>query len=83
MNDVSMGGDQGDDKFATPGYGLVDLTAYYKPHKDVTINAGVFNIADKQYWVWDDVRHTTASDPGLNRYTQPGRNYSVSVKWEI
>ena len=82
MGDVSMGGDT-EDKFATPGYGIVDLTAYYKPYKDITINAGIFNITDKKYWVWDDVRNTTATDAGINRYTQPGRNYSVSVKWEI
>ncbi|MGI9277508.1 MAG: TonB-dependent hemoglobin/transferrin/lactoferrin family receptor [Endozoicomonas sp.] len=73
----------GGEQFATPGYGLVDLTAYYKPHKDVTINAGIFNITDKKYWAWDDVRGISGSYVGLNRYTQPGRNASVSVKWEI
>lgn len=79
MGDTNDDGDQ----FATPGYGLVDLTAYYKPHKDVTINAGIFNITDKKYWHWDDVRGLSENYDGLNRYTQPGRNYSVSVKWEI
>ena len=83
MGDVSMGGDLGEDKYATPGYGLVDLVAYYKPYEDITINAGIFNMFDKQYWVWDDVRNITEAYEGLNRYTQPGRNYSVSVKWEI
>ena len=79
--DMNENGDG--DQFATPGYGLVDLTVYYKPHKDVTINAGVFNISDKKYWAWDDVRGLADDYVGLNRYTQPGRNYSVSVKWEI
>ncbi len=83
INDVSMGGDLGEDKFAPSGYGVVDLTAYYKPHEDVTLNVGIFNAFDKQYWVWDDVRNLTHTYEGLNRYTQPGRNYSVSVKWEI
>ena len=73
----------GGEQFATPGYGLVDLTAYYKPHQDVTINAGIFNIGDKKYWVWDDVRGYSNSYTGINRLTQPGRNYSISVKWEI
>ena len=54
MNDISMGGDQGESKFASPGYGIVDLTAYYKPHNDVTINAGIFNMFDKKYWIWDE-----------------------------
>ena len=83
VNDISMGGDLGEDKFAPPGYGIVDMTAYYQPMKNLTINAGIFNITDKKYWVWDDVRNITVADQGLNRYTQPGRNYSVSVKWEI
>lgn len=83
MNDISMGGDMDESKFAPSGYGIVDLTAYYKPHKDVTINAGIFNAFDKKYWIWDDVRNITEAYEGRNRYTQPGRNYSVSVKWEI
>ena len=83
MSDVSTGGDQGEDKYAPPGYGIVDLTVYYKPHRGVTINAGIFNMFDKKYWVWDDVRNVTEAYKGINRYTQPGRNYSVSIKWEI
>ncbi len=83
LGDVNTDGNQGEEHFASPGYGLVDLTAYYKPYKDITINAGIFNMTDKKYWVWNDVRNLTASYQGLNRYTQPGRNYSISVKWEI
>ncbi|WP_062265621.1 TonB-dependent hemoglobin/transferrin/lactoferrin family receptor [Endozoicomonas arenosclerae] len=71
------------DQYATPGYGIVDMTTYYKPIKDVTLTAGIFNIADKKYWKWDDVRGLSSTYEGLNRYTQPGRNFSVSVKWEI
>ncbi|KEQ16451.1 TonB-dependent hemoglobin/transferrin/lactoferrin family receptor [Endozoicomonas numazuensis] len=71
------------DQFATPGYGIVDMTTYYKPVKDVTLTAGIFNIADKKYWKWDDVRGLSSTYEGLNRYTQSGRNFSVSVKWEI
>ena len=83
VTDVSMGGTHGEDKFTPAGYGTVDFTAYYKPVKDVTVNAGIFNMADKKYWVWDDVRNITSTDAGINRYTQPGRNYSVSIKWEM
>ncbi|AMO58623.1 hypothetical protein GZ77_18040 [Endozoicomonas montiporae] len=75
--------DHGGRQFATPGYGLVDLTAYYKPHQDITLSAGIFNIGDKKYWMWDDVRGFSNDYAGINRLTQPGRNYSVSVKWEI
>ena len=88
-NDISNGDsdgsmdDHGGEQFATAGYGLVDLTTYYKPVQDVTINAGIFNIGDKKYWMWDDVRGYSSNYAGINRLTQPGRNYSISVKWEI
>ncbi len=70
-------------QFATSGYGLVDLSGYYKPRKDVTITAGLFNALDKKYRHWNDVRGLTENYAGLDRYTQPGRNFSVSVKWDF
>ena len=81
--DISMGGDLGADKFAPSGYGIVDLTAYYKPTDSITINAGVFNITDKKYFLWNDVRNITVENASINRYTQPGRNYGISLKWEF
>lgn len=83
INDISMGGDQGAEKFAPAGYGLLDLTAYYEPINGLTFNAGLFNLTDKKYWIWDDVRNITVENQGIGRYTQPGRNFSASVKWEI
>ena len=66
--------------FATPGYGVVDLTAYYKPTDKLTLRAGLFNLTDKKYWNWDQARTATTS-VNLDRYTQPGRNLSVSAKY--
>ena len=71
------------DQFEAPGYGIVDLTAYYKPMKDLTLSAGLFNLTDKKYWHWNDVRGKGQANQGLDRYTQPGRNIAVSLKWEI
>ena len=70
-----------DNDYASPGYGIVDLTAYYKPVEDLTLRAGLFNLTDKKYWVWEDVRGIASNNAGLDRYTQPGRNVSVSAKW--
>ncbi len=68
---------------ATSGYGLVDLTAWYKPADSLTLRAGLFNITDKKYHHWADVNAIESNDVKLDRYTQPGRNFSVSAKWEI
>ena len=66
---------------ATDGYGVVDVSAYYQPTEAITLRAGVYNLSDKQYWVYEDVRGIDADKAGLERYTQPGRNLSVSVNY--
>ncbi len=73
----------GETQFNPGGYGLVDLTAYYSPVDDITLRAGLFNIADKKYYSQTDVRGRADNYAGLDRYSQPGRNFSVSVKWDI
>lgn len=77
-------------RFKTPGFGLVDLTGYYKVTNDVTVSGGLYNLADKKYWLWDDVRgydnvgEAGATAPAnLDRLTQPGRNFAVNVVWDI
>ncbi|TDV55631.1 hemoglobin/transferrin/lactoferrin receptor protein [Pseudomonas graminis] len=77
-------------RFKTPGFGLVDLTGYYKVTDDVTVSGGLYNLADKKYWLWDDVRgydnvgEAGATAPAnLDRLTQPGRNFAVNVMWNI
>ncbi|MGL9736059.1 MAG: hypothetical protein ACR5LF_12040 [Symbiopectobacterium sp.] len=33
-----------------PGYGLVDLTAYYRITKNVRVNGGIYNLTNRKYW---------------------------------
>ncbi|MCV6613368.1 MAG: TonB-dependent hemoglobin/transferrin/lactoferrin family receptor [Cellvibrionaceae bacterium] len=63
------------------GYGVLDLTAYYQLNEDLIIRAGVFNLSDKNYSTWDDLRGSRATSKVLDRYTQPGRNFNVSIKY--
>ncbi|MNI19834.1 Hemoglobin and hemoglobin-haptoglobin-binding protein A precursor [compost metagenome] len=77
-------------QFKTPGYGVLDLTGFYKVTDDVTINAGLYNLTDKKYWQWDDVRgydnvgEASVTQPAnLDRLTQPGRNFAVNLVWDI
>lgn len=77
-------------QFATPGYGVLDLTGYYKLTDDLTVNAGLYNLTDKQYWQWDDVRGYdgngeagVTAPANLDRLTQPGRNFSINLVWDI
>jgi hemoglobin/transferrin/lactoferrin receptor protein len=77
-------------QFKTPGYGVLDLIGFYKVSNDVTLNAGLYNLTDKKYWQWDDVRGydsvgeaAVTAPANLDRLTQPGRNFSVNVVWDI
>ncbi|HCN45778.1 MAG TPA: TonB-dependent hemoglobin/transferrin/lactoferrin family receptor, partial [Pseudomonas sp.] len=77
-------------QFRTPGYGVLDLSGFYKVTDDVTVNAGLYNLTDKKYWQWDDVRgydgigEAGATAPAnLDRLTMPGRNFAINVVWDI
>ena len=68
--------------FRTAGYGVTDLTAWYRPSKNTRIVATVNNLLDKKYRLWGDVRHygLTATEPGADFFTQPGRNFRLSLQ---
>jgi hemoglobin/transferrin/lactoferrin receptor protein len=73
--------------FPTEGYGVLDFTAFYRVGSYAALNLGLFNVLDKKYFDWEDVRGR-GSDPhaGLgpqydikDRYSRPGRNVGVSL----
>ncbi|WP_458130846.1 TonB-dependent receptor [Pseudomonas sp. R3-41] len=77
-------------QFKTPGFGILDLTGYYKVTGDVTVSGGLYNLTDKKYWLWDDVRGydsvgeaAVLSPANLDRLTAPGRNFAVNLVWDI
>ncbi|NAX20400.1 TonB-dependent hemoglobin/transferrin/lactoferrin family receptor, partial [Vibrio sp. V39_P1S14PM300] len=49
---------QSEDNLDVAGYTTVDMTGYYKPMKDLTLRAGLFNALDKKYWLYNDVSGT-------------------------
>ncbi|MGP1560769.1 MAG: TonB-dependent hemoglobin/transferrin/lactoferrin family receptor [Helicobacteraceae bacterium] len=71
-------------------YHLMDLIAYAKPLKGLTLRAGAYNITDVKYLTWEGARsvkyfgttnkinNTTLK--GLNRFYAPGRNYKLSAE---
>ncbi len=86
----SPDGDTTKAPFKTPGFGIVDLTGFYKVTNDVTINGGLYNLTDKKYWNWDDVRsYDSVGEAGvtapanIDRLTQPGRNFAIDLIWDI
>ncbi|CAH6812948.1 TonB-dependent receptor [Vibrio chagasii] len=63
-----------------PSATVVDLTAYYKPMKDLTIRGGVFNITNEEYYRWNDIR---GDDELYKENSQAERNYGISAKYEF
>jgi len=63
-----------------PGaFNVVDTTLFWNINPNFTARAGAFNIFDTKYAWWSDVRGLAASSTVTDAYTQPGRNFGLSV----
>ena len=71
-----------------PGYGVVDLSAYYRVNKNVKITGGIYNLTDRKYWDYLSTRNieepTSTSSSDKNYYDQqlsvaPGRSFQLGV----
>jgi hemoglobin/transferrin/lactoferrin receptor protein len=67
------------------GYALMDLLGYWRPVEGFTVNAGVFNLADRSYVEWSDARLALlgSNSAVIDRFTRPGRNVGVNVRYEF
>jgi len=72
--------------FKAPGYGVVDLMAYWKPAavKGLNLQAGLYNVFDKKYWNALNVptAGVTALPHPVDWYTEPGRSVRVSLTYQ-
>ena len=67
-----------------PGaFTILDATAFAKLTEGLTLRAGIFNILDKTYAWWSDVRGLASTSTVTEAYTQPGRNASVSLSYRF
>lgn len=78
--------------YLSDAYTVVDLLADINVTKDVRLTAGIYNVADEKYYLWPRVRFvnegTTTSygyvtGDGIGRYSEPGRNFRVSLAWQF
>jgi hemoglobin/transferrin/lactoferrin receptor protein len=78
---------ENDGDFQAPGYAVVDLSGYWQPAAldGVRLQAGLFNLFDKQYWNALNVPSAggrTTPQPA-DYYSEPGRNFRVSASWQF
>lgn len=90
VDDATFYAPDGATKFHTPGFGVLDLAGYYHITPDLTLSGGVYNLANKQYWLWNNVRGYdgvgeagTLAPANLDRLTETGRNFAVNLVWDL
>ncbi len=71
--------------FQAPGYGVVDLSAWWLPTRDVRVTVGLYNLFDRKYWNGTDAQTTALSGTSATRdfYSLPGRNLRATVAWQF
>ena len=58
---------------------MLDLSAQWRIRPGTRLNVGVYNLTDKKYWRWSDVRGLAGTTQIADAYSQPGRNVRVSL----
>ncbi|MBN7797211.1 TonB-dependent hemoglobin/transferrin/lactoferrin family receptor [Parahaliea mediterranea] len=71
---------------------VFDLVAYVDVIDNLRLVAGVYNLGDKEYYAWDSVRFIDqgdlrpgigVTDNGIRRYSEPGRNFELSLNYQF
>lgn len=71
---------------------VFDIFGYYKPVKNLTLRAGIFNVFNRKYHTWDSLRGINdvsvsngvdRNGLGLERFYAPGRNFAVSFDYKF
>jgi hemoglobin/transferrin/lactoferrin receptor protein len=65
--------------FASPGFTILDLTAAFSITDRAQARVGLFNVTNRKYWWWNDVRGLAGNSPIADAFTMPGRNLSASL----
>ena len=70
-------------QFVPGGVSLFDLTGYVNFTKRLRLSAGLYNLTDRQYWHWQDVRELSNTRADLPRFAKPGLNSRVTLTFSF
>lgn len=76
----TSGAQQNQNCWAPPSSIVLDLSGGYHINKNATLYAGVYNVFDRKYWNWSDVRNIADNSTVKDAYSAPGRSVAVSLK---
>ncbi|WP_455915756.1 TonB-dependent receptor domain-containing protein [Pantoea agglomerans] len=75
--------DSSEEYMRVPGYGMVDMTAYWQATKNVKVSGGIYNLTDRKYWDYlssRELTNTTNQDAYDNALAvMPGRTFQLGV----
>jgi hemoglobin/transferrin/lactoferrin receptor protein len=60
------------DQFVPDSYYSLDLIAYGNLTKFVTVNAGLYNLTDQHYYIWQNVVGLPVTRTDIGRFAEPG-----------
>ena len=73
-------------------YTVFDLYGSFRLNERLRFNLGVYNLFDEAYYQWARIRNVSrgdfylygyATDDGIGRYSEPGRNVRASISWQF
>ncbi len=69
--------------YAPASYTVLDLGVRWAIGRHWTAVANVHNLTDETYWRWSDVRGIAAGSPVIDAFTAPGRQWQLSLRYEL
>lgn len=69
------------EKFVPAGYAVFDLLWQWQPTDEMQLGIGIYNLADKTWWQWNDVSIFEAGHPMIPLLSQPGRY--AKLQWQM
>lgn len=79
-NSCTSGTNRAAQCYAAPSSVVFDISGGYHINKYATVYAGVYNLFDRKYWNWSDVRGIANTSTIKDAYTAPGRSAAISLK---
>ncbi len=76
--------------FLSDAYTVFDLFGSLRLNANLKINAGIYNLFDERYYQWARIRNVArgefalygyATEDGIGRFSEPGRNYRLNLTW--
>lgn len=70
-------------QFKSPGFVTADVQGWWQATPKLAVNAGLYNLTDRQHWSWSDVRGRDSEDPAIGRFSQPGRTAALNLVYQF